>query len=141
MIEQFEVKPSLLVAIYIAVFHVFTFIGVLYFDASVLIRAVVLLALLASLARALKQWACQQQFFIKYESVYQCWSVSNDAQQWQLYESLSVAYLNDTLVWITRSSPGGENRAVIIGVDSMANERFLQLRRCIFCPDMFDQRA
>ncbi len=124
--------------IYIVILHVFTIVCVLGFDISLLMCAAVILMTLVSLVWSIKAWLCQC-YSIKYESLYKCWSVSTDAQQWQQYESVSVVYLNDTLVWIILGSPGTGARAAIIGVDSMPNERFLQLRRCILCPNMFDQ--
>jgi len=138
LIEQFEVKPSILMAFFICVVHVFTFVSALYFDLPLFFYVVILLAVLISWVWSINQWSCHQHYFIKYESVYQSWSVSNDTQQWQRYENLSVAYINDALVWIILGSPGGNAMASLIGVDSMDNERFLQLRRCILCPNMFD---
>ncbi len=132
-------RPSILVVIYIAAVHVFTIICLLGFDLPAPCCAVAILVILASLARSIRQWLCQAPYFIKFESVYSCWSVLVDAPPWQRHESINVAYLNDTLVWITLASPGSVKRVAIIGVDSMENERFRQLRRCILCPDMFDR--
>ncbi|MFK7794261.1 MAG: protein YgfX [Gammaproteobacteria bacterium] len=137
MIEQFKVKPSGLVTAYIAIIHLFALICVLGFDIPNYLRTVGVFALLVSLLWSIKQWLCQQQYLIKYEGLYQCWSISVDAQEWRRYESVRVAYLNDAFVWIVLSSPGVPQKARLIGVDSMENERFLQLRRCILCPDMF----
>ena len=126
-------------AVYIIVIHIFAVVCVLSFDIPTFVCAVAVLGLLATLLWSIKQWMRQQQYLIKYESIYKCWSVSIEAQQWQRYESISVAYLNDAFVWIILSSPGVPRKAKLIGVDSMGNERFLQLRRCILCPDMFDE--
>ena len=126
-------------AIYIAIVHVFTIVCVLGFDIPIFIRAVMTLVMLASLLWSIKKWAYQPRCYLKYESIYKCWGVSSDAQRWQRYESVSVSYLNDTLVWIILGSPGNANRAAIIGVDSLSHERFLQIRRCILCPEMFDR--
>ncbi|MFK8027692.1 MAG: protein YgfX [Gammaproteobacteria bacterium] len=140
MIEQFEVSPSRLMVIYIVFVHVFTIVCVMSFDLSMLLIASTTLILLISLAITLKQWSAKGHFFIKYESAFKCWSVSSDSNHWQRFEHLNVAYLNDSLVWIILSSPGKRSRAKIIGVDSLSNERFLQLRRCIICPGIFNQR-
>lgn len=139
MTEQYEVKPSNFVAIYIIIVHVFTVVCVLNFDISMIISAVAVLVTLASMVWSINKWSCQHHYFIKYEPTYQCWSVSNDGHRWQRYESIRVAYLNDALVWITLSLPGSATRAALIVVDSIPSERFLQLRRCILCPDMFER--
>ncbi len=123
---------------YIVILHVFSIVCVIGFDIPVLMSAFAILTIVVSLMWSIKTWRCEH-YSIKYESLYKYWSVSTDAQQWQRYESVSVAYLNDTLVWIILRSPGVVTKAAVIGVDSISNERFLQLRRCILCPDMFDQ--
>jgi hypothetical protein len=126
--------------IYIVILHVFTIVCVLGFDIPLLMCTVVILMTLVALAWSIKAWLYQQRYSLKYESTYKCWSMSAaDVKQWQQYESVRVVYLNDTLVWIILGSPYSGTKAAIIGVDSMPNERFLQLRRCILCPDMFDQ--
>jgi hypothetical protein len=119
--------------------HVFTIVCVLVFDISIFISAATVLAIIASLVWSISKWLSMRRYFIKYESSDKCWSVSIDGQQWWRYKSISVAYLNDAFVWIILDSPGRATRAAIIGVDSMPSERFLQLRRCILCPNMFDQ--
>ena len=129
--------PSRLMTIYIVVIHVFTGICILSFDIPTTLCAVGVIILLASFLWCLKQWVFQPQSLIKYEYIYKRWSVSDDVQQWQYYESVNVVYLNDTFVWIILSSPGIPSQAKLIGVDSMEDERFLQLRRCILCPEMF----
>ena len=138
MIEQFEVKPSALMSLCIVIVHVFTFFAALCFDLPILIYVAILLGVLVSLAWFIHTYIHRQCFFLKYESHYQRWSASNDAKQWQRYDSLNVAYINSTLVWIILASPGRVSKSSLISVDSMAKDKFLQLRRCILCPEMFD---
>ena len=126
-------------ASYVVVIHVFTLIVVLCFDVPWWIHTIFLSAIMGSLVWAINSGLSQPHFFLKYESTYQRWSVSSDNRQWHQYESIRVAYLNESFVWIILASPGGARKAAIIGVDSMLNERFLQLRRCILCPDLFNQ--
>lgn len=126
--------------IYIVLVHVFTIVCVHGFDMPLILIVSATLGLLGSLVVSLKQWSYKGRFFIKYESIFKCWSVSSDSSHWQRYEHIEVAYLNDSLVWIILSSPGKRSRAEVIGVDSLTYQRFLQLRRCIICPGMFNQR-
>ncbi len=137
MIQQFKVKPSSALAVCIVIAHAFTIISVLCFDVAIIVRASVALLLMISLAWNLYKWS-HNHYFIKYESAYTRWSMSLDARRWQQYETVSIAYLNGAFVWIILSSPSRVSRAAIIGVDSMSAERFLQLRRCILCPDILD---
>lgn len=141
MIEQFEVKPSGLIVIYSIFVHALTLLCVLSFDIPVMASSVAVFLISVSFVAAVRSQKQPSSCSIKYESKYPCWNIcwnaSADEQVWQRYETVKIAYLNDTFVWIIMNSPNNVSRAVLIGVDSLPNERFLQLRRCILCPTMF----
>ncbi len=89
MIQQFEVKPSGVLAVCIVIAHLVAIICVLGFDIAIIVKASVVLLILASLAWSFYQWS-HNHYFIKYEPAYTRWSMSFDAQQWQQYETVST---------------------------------------------------
>ncbi len=136
MNQQFEIKPSAQIAISISIVHLFAGFSVIYFDVTIDMKSALLILVLASVTWQLNRWR-KSGLFANYESQSDCWKLSLDNQHWQYYETIKTAYLNGSLVWIIFSAPGQRTRSVIIGVDSMPAERFLQLRRCILCPAMY----
>ena len=137
MTELFEVKPSHTISIYIVAIHLCGLILILLFQIppAVCVAGVILLAF--SLLDGVKRYLSRSHYWLKYEPIYKYWAISIDGKVWRRYQDLRVVCLNDALVWIILSSAGQSQSAVMIGVDCMLNERFLQLRRCILCPDAF----
>ena len=136
MNQQFEIKPSVQIVISISIVHLFVGFSVIYFDVTINVKSVLLIFVLASLIWQINQWR-KSGLFAQYKSQNGSWDLSFDNQHWQCYETIKTAYLNGSFVWIIFSAPGQRTRSVIIGVDSMPTERFLQLRRCILCPGMY----
>lgn len=137
MIQSFEIKPSRYVAAYIFIVHAFTLFCALSFEVSALICLSLVIAIFASMAWQIFTWA-RRHYFLKYEPKVQCWSISSDKHQWRRYNSVTYIYLNNSFVWLILRASGGASTSVIIGVDSMPTERYLQLRRCIICPGIFN---
>lgn len=137
MIQIFEVKPSIRVAACIFVVHVFVIFCVLNFEIAIYVSTGMVLAIFASLYWQISAWL-RHHCFLRYESASSCWSISFDKEHWQHYSAISCLYLNDSFMWLILRSSVSAHTSAIIGADSMPTERYLQLRRCIICPGIFN---
>lgn len=83
--------------------------------------------------------ALVNSYILMYESNTKLWKVCEKCDNWQQYNTLSAMYINQWFVWIVLSNSDNKTKGLIIGRDSLPSERYLQLRRCILCPEVVRQ--
>ena len=136
MIYEFKVKASIYVALTIITAHSFSIGLISLFAIPVTLKLVAIVMTVISLCWQLHKWY-ESDIEIRYQASNQSWTVPGEGKCGQSYSVIKTVYLCDVFVWIILSSPGQAVKPVIVGVDSLESEKFLQLRRCILCPELF----
>ena len=132
---QFEIKPSrnitfLLLAVFVlAIFTVFQFAILLW------VKIFLVITICSYGIWEIRKWKTSR-YVLCFETQTQQWNVSLNQSEVRIINSLWPLYLSDRFV-LLRLDLGGRNTAcVLVLTDSLAKDKFLQLRRCILCPEV-----
>ena len=136
MIETFKIKASNFIALAIVVSHVISVVLIVQFAVPIVIKLMVGVIVICSLNWQLLKWH-KSNMVLRFQPSVCCWSTSIDSKHWLAYSAIKKVYLCDVFVWIVLSSPGKVDKPVILSVDSLEGDKFIQLRRCILCPELF----
>lgn len=135
MTQHFHVRHSRTIFLLVTFLYLAVNAIVIHFHLPISAKIVVIsLLLVAWLINHLRPYS--KSFQLIYESKLDLWSLSEDRENWQQFRSLDKIYVNQWFVWVVLSNSDKLTKGLIIGRDSLPSERYLQLRRCILCPEV-----
>lgn len=108
---------------------------VMKFHLPVIQKLLIIFVLVWLAFKVLKQ-IYNNTYYLIFELKSSLWKFSEDGVKWQYFDGLSAIYVNRWFVWIVLSNQHNHSKGLIIGSDSLLDERFMQLRRCILCPNL-----
>ncbi len=139
MIEEFYVKFSPGFFIFLVGLHIIVFGVAINFQIPSIVKLLIIVFMLVISYAKFKQ--IKDEFCIlKFDSKTKTWKMSKDGRNWHCFDVVNTIYLNDWFVWLVFKNSTKHTQGVIIGRDSLPIERFMQLRRCILCPEVIHQR-
>ncbi len=133
---NFNIKQSKLVAAYLVGSHLLAAICLL--NTSVPVNIVIILSglLLCSFYYQLNRWKFDRYHLI-FKPLTNHWQLTKNQQSKKQFNQLRTVYLNSAFIWIILSSTIHGRQSLILGVDSLSEEEYRQIRRYIISPELF----
>lgn len=115
--------------------HLCVICVVFLFDVSIYAKAFLSISLLIISWVQIKRHYVSM-YTLTYQAKTNTWAIAEIEGNYEQYTDISKIFVNEWFVWIVLKQLNITSRGIFIGRDSLPSERFVQLRRCILCPDI-----